>query len=384
MNQPKKRFRKLKITLLVLLVLIGILALVIRLIYGGGEDYPDLSGKPLLPVSAVEIAAALDEPVGNVAVSAHGRMFITLHPEARPEKIKLLEWKNGKPLPYPDEKSQETLFDSVLGLFIDKQDRLWTIDHGTHGTGTPRLLAFDLKTDKMVHHYKVPSDIAPLGSFLQDLQVDSAGKTVYIADASIFRKKPAIIVYDVEKRTARRVLEGHTSVYPQDWIIRTPIKRMTFLFGIYAMKIGVDGLVLDNEDQWLYYAAVSHDSIYRIRTADLKNLELTARLLEEQVEYLAKKPLSDGLSIDLEGNVYITDVEHGAVMKLDRERNLKTLVKDPRIRWADGLSFGPGNWLYLADSAIPEMVLRSKAHIKSRGPYYIFRFRPGSAGIPGR
>ena len=68
---------------------------------------------------------------------------------------------------------------------------------------------------------------------------------------------------------------------------------------------------------------------------------------------------------------------------MGRDRDLKTLISSPRIRWADGLSFGPDGWLYLADSAIPEQVLKSKDHIQSRGPYYIFRFQPGIAGTPG-
>ena len=51
--------------------------------------------------------------------------------------------------------------------------------------------------------------------------------------------------------------------------------------------------------------------------------------------------------------------------------------------WADALSFGPDGWLYLADSAIPDQVMRSKRHIASQAPYYIFRFRPGVEGVPG-
>ena len=53
-----------------------------------------------------------------------------------------------------------------------------------------------------------------------------------------------------------------------------------------------------------------------------------------------------------------------------------TVIRSPRIRWADGLSFGPDGWLYLADSALPELVLRSRNHIDAQGPYYIFRFDP--------
>ena len=35
-----------------------------------------------------------------------------------------------------------------------------------------------------------------------------------------------------------------------------------------------------------------------------------------------------------------------------------------------------GVMMYLADSAIPDQTLRSKAHMRDRAPYFVFRFRP--------
>ena len=89
------------------------------------------------------------------------------------------------------------------------------------------------------------------------------------------------------------------------------------------------------------------------------------------------------MSADLSGNVYITDVEHGSVFVVGSDRQPKTLIRSAKIRWADALSFGPGGWLYLADSAIPDQVLKTRDYIRSRGPYSIYRFRPGHEGIPG-
>jgi hypothetical protein len=61
---------------------------------------------------------------------------------------------------------------------------------------------------------------------------------------------------------------------------------------------------------------------------------------------------------------------------------LQTLIRSSRIRWADALCFGPDGWLYLADSALPEVMLRSKRHIRAAGPYQVFRFRPDAEGVP--
>jgi sugar lactone lactonase YvrE len=366
-----------------LLILIALL-IGLRLRYGGGNYYPDLSTPPLLPETALETVVQYSEPIGNIAVNHEGRLFFTVHPESRPTTNKLLEWKNGQAVPYPNLEMQQTHFQTVLGLVIDSKNRLWTIDHGFHGFGRPRLLAFDLTTNQIVHDHTFTNDIAQRGSFLQAMQIDSRAETIYIADVSFFRKNPAIIVYDVATQQSRRCLESHPSVYPQDWIIRNPTKEMVFFGGLLALKPGVDGITIDKQDEWIYYGAMVHESLYRVRTADLRNKQLSATELAPRVELFSKKPLNDGLSMDKVGNVFITDVEHSAVVWAKPDRQLQTVIRSPRIRWADALCFGPEGWLYLADSAIPDQMLQTKTHIQSRAPYFIYRFRPGTEGVPGQ
>lgn len=369
--------------LLFLLAITCVFALVLKLRYGGGEPYPDLSTPAMLAESALEEVLHYPEPIGNVAVSPEGRIFFTVHPESRPQGNKLLEWVSGAAMPYPDGASQPHLFDTVLGIAIDRQERLWTIDNGNHGFATPRLIAFDLADGRVAHDHRFTRDIAPRGSFLQDLQVSADGGTVFIADASVWRKTPALIVYDVASQKAKRVLESHESVTAQDYLIRNPLREMTFLNGLVSLKAGIDGIALDPANEWLYYGPVNHGSLSRVRVADLTDDSLAPAQLASNVEHFSDKPLSDGLSADLSGNIYITDVEHGAVMAANPERKLATIIRSPRIRWADALSFGPDGWLYLADSAIPVQVLQSREHILSHGPFFIFRFRPGATGVPG-
>lgn len=369
--------------LLFLLVIALAAAIVLRVRYGGGDPYVDLSTSPILGDDALEEVIRYPEPIGNIAVSADGRIFFTVHPESRPQGNKLLEWVDGAGVPYPNGTVQPHLFETVLGVVVDRQNRLWTIDNGNHGFGVARLLAFDLASGDLLHNHEFRTEIAPAGSFLQDLQVSANGATVFIADASIWRRSPAIIVYDVGTRNARRVLDSHSSVSTQNYMIRTPLRDMTFLSGLVDLKTGVDGIAIDPDNNWLYYGAMNNGNLFRISVQSLLNETLPARQLESEVQRVADKPLSDGMSVDLAGNVYITDVEHGAVMRVTTDRQLETLVRSPRIRWADALSFGPDGWLYLADSAIPEQVLKPKDYIESRGPFTVFRFRPGTAGVPG-
>lgn len=376
--------RLLKRTLLLAMVALVALLVVVRLRYGGGEPYPDLSQPGLLPESALEVAASFAEPIGNVAVSADDRLFFTVHPESRPTDHRLVEWVDGAARPWPSAEAQRRLFTTVLGVAIDRQQRLWTIDHGLHGVKGARLLAFDLESGEVVHDHRFSAEVAPLGSFLQDLQVSPDGATVVIADASFWRQRPGLVVYDVSRGLARRVLDGHPSVVAQDWLIRTPARTMVFFAGLAALKPAVDGIAMDPFGRWVYWGSMCHDGLYRLALEALLDPGLSPAELATRVERFSDKPLSDGLSADLEGHVFVTDVEHGAVLQVGEDRVLRTLIRSPRVRWADALSFGPGGWLYLADSAIPDMVLRSKAHIDARGPYHVFRFQPGTDGVPGQ
>lgn len=371
--------------LIIFLVVAGALVLGgLRLYFGGGSAYADLTAAPAVGEGGLETVLSYPEPIGNVAVSAGGRVFFTVHPEARPKGPRLLEWRDGKAEAFPASDIQATVFETPLGIAIDRRNRLWAVDPAHHGFGRPRVVAIDLDSGLVTHEHVFPRAIAPRGSYLQDLQIDAAGRYVFIADTSFWRRSPALIVYDTATRKSRRLLEKHPSVRAQDWVIRTPLRDMRFLGGLVPMKPGLDGIALDPTGQWLSYGAMAHDTLYRITTGALLDEQLPAKELGERVEVLGRKPLSDGLSADFPGNVYITDVEHGAVLRMAPGGELSTIVKSPRIRWADALSFGPDGWLYLADSALPDVVLKTRSHIEAHGPYHVYRFRPGTTGTPGQ
>jgi len=369
-----------KIALIMLIALLASALIALRVTYGGGEYYPDLSTPPAIPNDSLEVFFEFEEPLGNIAVSSGNRVFFTIHPESRPDQNRLMEIINGKATHYPNREVQKEYFQTVLGLMIDQQNRLWTIDHGFHGLGSTRLLAFDLSTDELVYDHTFNSQIAQEGSFFNDLQVSNDGRYIYITDVSFFRKNPALIVHDTETSTSKRLLENQVSVSAQDWIIQTSIKDMVF-FGLVALKPGIDGIALDTSGEYIYYGTMAHDKLYKVST---KLLHESHYITDNDVEIVGNKPMSDGLTIDSVGNIYITDVEHNGIAKLNQKGSLTTQIKDDRIRWADGLSFGGDGYLYFTDSAIPDQMIRSKSHIEASAPYQIFRYRPETGGVPGR
>jgi len=347
----------------------------------GGVRLEDRTTAPALPVSALEVVADLDYPPGNIAVSSTGRVFFTLHPNGNPP-IKLVELVGGKPVPYPDQASQTTRFDSPLAVRIDRQGRLWTLDFARYGRGQPRLVAFDLATNTLVHHCDFPSSVAGFLSMVHDFQIAPRGEKIYIAETSPIRQKPALIVYDVAKRTSRRVLDGHPSVQAGNYVIHTP-ERAIKVLGVYTVRIGVDSITLDDRGEWLYYGPFSGDRLYRIATRDLNDESLASEALGARVETFGPKTISDGLSIDAADTVYVSDPEHSAVLTLGQDRKLTTLLKDPRLRWPDGFSFGPDGWLYVTCSSLQHVMFRTTAHMRANAPYQVFRFKPGPTGVPG-
>ncbi len=367
----------------VLVAAVAALAGLAYFLFGGGLPYGDLSTEPVFPQGTLEVVVTSDRPIGNAAVSADGRVFYTIHPESRPVGPKLYEWRDGAAIPYPSE-AQATALETPLGLVVDTQNRLWVIDPGNHGMGAPRLIAYDLSDGSVVHDYAFDPSIAPRGSFLQDLQISADGRWIYIADVGYWMRRPALIVYDVEAERAWRVLNRHSTVMPRAYLIRNQIKDMAFFGGFLEMRTGVDGIALSPDDQFLYFGAMNHGVLHKVPTVALQNPQLSAIALAAEVTAVAAKPLSDGFSMDVDGTVYMTDIEHQAILSLDIEGVLRTVIKDTRIRWADGLSFGPDGWLYLADSAIPHVVLQDAAYHAQHAPYYVWRFRPGVVGRPGQ
>jgi sugar lactone lactonase YvrE len=356
-----------------------VVAILLAAACGGRERLEDRTTAPAIPASAIETVVDLDHPPGNIAVSPTGRVFFTLHPDGAPP-TQVHELRDGKPVPYPSAEFAD--YQSVLALRIDRQDRLWALDFAKFGRGQPRILAFDLATNREVHRYDFPSEVAGFLSMLNDFQVSPDGRTIYIAEASPIRQTPAIIVYDVAARTSRRLLDSHDSLLPQGYVIQAPGRDMV-VFGFYGLHIGIDTIALDRTGDWLYYGPVNGARLWRIPTAALRDATLDDDALAGRVEDFGPKPISDGASTDDAGNVYLTDPEHSAVLSIGPDRVLKTLVKDPRLRWPDGLSFGLDGWLYVTCSSLQHVLFVSDATMRAHAPYQIYRFRPGPSAAAG-
>lgn len=349
------------------------------LTYGGvGQRFPKLADAT--PVQQADLIATLPEPPGNIAVSKEGRIFFTYHAESHPD-IKVLELVQGKPVPYPSLEMQtphpdKPSYGAVFNLRIDSKNRLWSIDHGQHGLLGARLVAVDLATNKPIKQIKLPKSVAGLGSYLQDMQIDPTANLIFIADIGVFSGRPGLIIVDAETGKARRVLDRHPAIMAEPYAVYAQGRHMQPLgTSLYWFHPAFDPIALDRAGVWLYIGPMSGKTLSRVRVADLMNGDLSEAELAKRVEFYANRPQADGLTIDRENNIYLTGIEDGIIWKLDANKKLTALAGHPKMRWPDGLSFGPDNYVYVADSDIPDVMMKSKDHIAKSGPFYLFRFK---------
>lgn len=355
-----------------------------KLRYGGGSAYPDVSMAPLIPADQVETLVSLDFPPGNVSVSGDGRIFFAYHPFAQVQRFgvaSVYELLGGVPRPFPSAEFQPR-YQGVFGMTVDKQDRLWAIEPAGLDHPRSRLIAFDVKTGAVVFEFWFPAGEA---RFAQDLRVTADGQTVILADTGLFRfTQPALIVFDVAAQTYRKLLGEDASTQPQDWVIRTRDGAHRLGHGLITFSVGLDGIEISRDGQWLYFGAMSHRQLYKVPISALRDEKLSAQDLSGQVVAVGRKPLSDGITVDSQDNVLITDVENGGIARLNAKGELVTLTKSPQVVWADGVVVAPDGKALFTDSAIPAYIDQlarppSRRALKAAAPYRIYRFDPASA-----
>lgn len=378
---------KLKVASLLLLLVFGLSILFLRIEYVETGSFPDRTTAPRLASSTLELVAELPSPPGNITLSGNGDIFFTLHPEASAENrggINVAKWVEGKVQPFPSMAwqpggSAPFAFNEVLSVRMDKKQQLWVLDNGLHGLNKVRLLAFDIDSGEMRHRQQFSRKTFGLGSHANDFRISHDGQFIIITDASVLAKTPALIIYDVKNQRVRRVLENHESVVAGNYQPIVQGREMT-LFGLFTVNPGVDGIALDHANEYLYYASISADQLYRVPfqalVDSLKNPEMDEAILAQKVEAIGEKTMTDGMAIDANNAVYLSDLEHSAIVRRNPEGELQTLLKSASIRWPDGFSFGPNGYLYFTCSSLHQVVGMSNASVEANGPYQIYRFNP--------
>ena len=115
-------------------------------------------------------------PTG-VTVSRRGRVFVNFPRWGDDVPFTVAELRGGKPVAYPDaEVNRQDAsdlaghFQSVQSVVVDPADRLWILDTGSplfagSSYGGPKLVAVDLRTDRIVRKILFPPEVVPANSY---------------------------------------------------------------------------------------------------------------------------------------------------------------------------------------------------------------------------
>lgn len=375
MKNAQKIFARIALAQVVL-VCVGLLAIKLR--FGRGEPYPDLNTSPQLAQTAVERLGAFAFPLGNVTGSGE-RIFVNTHPFTQSHRFTdafLFELVDGKATPYPDLASQPDL-KFVFGMTVDAQNRLWLTAPATLDRKRTRILAYDLNSNQRVIDHELAPGVARFG---QDLRVSIDGKHLILADTGAFRfTRASIVVIELATWSTREVLVGDAATQPQDLLIRHGGVPYRVGFGLLTFQVGVDGLAFSKDGDWLFFATMSHDTLYRVRTSALMDASRSPAELSRQLEAVGRKPLSDGIETTADGSVLLTDIEHGSIVAIDARGTRKTLARLPEVIWADGVHVTKKGDVLFTDSRIPAYIdplLRPPAleKLKAGRPYPLYRF----------
>jgi sugar lactone lactonase YvrE len=345
-----------------------------------------------------ELFASLPQSVGNITFTPDNRVIYSHHPFFAPD-IRVAELnpdrKSFRPFPNAAWNTPQTgtdhYLDSVLGLRGDESGIVWMLDMGQRTPLTPKIVGWDTKADKLHRIYYLPAPASLPESQHNDFVVDIKSRKFYIADEGIGPggdgTKGALVVVDMDTGAVRRLLQGHVSTLPEDRPITVDGKALTVPGKdgkAVVIKVGADGIAADKNFEWLYYGPLNGTSLYRVRIADLNNAALREAELGARVERHADKPNNGGLSIDTEGNLYLTEVETKAVGVIPAStRQYRRFAWNDQLIWPDGVSYAPDGYMYVSAAQIPLAALFNGGTGLNKAPYHIFRFKPLSPGRLG-
>ncbi len=346
-----------------------------------------------------EVVAKLEQAPGNLTVTGQGRILFSMHQHFAPE-LRMAELDPSsatKNIPFPnkamasDAEGEPLGLNSVLGVQTDSNGTVWMLDNAMRGGDQARLVGWmpggDGDSGSLVQAIDLPDSALSERPFLNDLAVDLSRNVIYIADTSR-SGTPALIVVDLESGTSRRVLENHVSVEAEAMPMiadgaEVQIRRDDGT--TFNPQVAVNPIALDAAGEYLYYGPMTGTILYRVPTRALLNTELTESELAAAVEAWAERPISDGISIDQAGNVYISAVGQNEIgVILAESREYVSLIQDERISWPDAFSYGPDGYLYAVVNQLHRGPLLNAGKDQTEPPFLIIRFKPLAAGVVGR
>lgn len=335
--------------------------------------------------AAAQLTPALrsaDLIFNGIARSKDGRLFSPFQRQEKSRGIELGEWKNGKPVAYPDEawngwspgEDAAKAFVGVNAIRIGPDGDLWVVDKGAAEFGGaplpdgPKLVQIDLAGNKVRKVWPLEAATTEK-SFIDDFRFN--GRNIYLTDAG----QPGLIVLDLDTGKPRRVLDGHWSTTAQrpltgeNEVLVDPKKK--------PIAVHADQLEVSPDGKTFYYQPCT-GPLYRIETRWLDDANASDEERAKHVAIHAGTVATGGTAIDADGNIYASDTDNLRILKIAPDGTTSTLVQDPRLVWIDAMWIDEdgGLWIPAAQMNRTKGFNGGKAAV--RFPTTIYRMEIGA------
>lgn len=352
------------------------------------------AGAGNIPIGTIEVVAELPIRPTAVVMNSEGRTFMTVHWFDRNEPQVVEVTGRTTYRPFPNEQwnrgfgSGNDAFNQPLGMVIDRQDRLWTVDCGVFPAvndggadlpaQSPRILAFDSKTGQNVYNLALPEDTCPPGTYPQDLAVDDVNEFAYLADIGGSRQ-PAIVAINLKTQQVRR-FEAHTSLAAENVDLMLEGKKLTFpdaAGNVQSARIGINPITLSADKNTIFYGPMCGLGWYSVPSALFRD-GASDEAIAAAIQRVANKPVCNGATTDASGNHFLTNMGENAIDRIDSQGRISRIVQDDRLIWADGLSVAPDGWMYTGVNQLNRSPLFNGGNEQGKAPYLILRVWTGA------
>lgn len=349
----------------------------------GNVQQNEVSAKNETPLE--QVFADSTYQLTGVAISADGRLFTNYPYWLEKHAYSVVEIKDGKPVPYPDEnwnsfKTGEdglNKFVCVQAVVADDKGYLWVVDAAGIGLGkvyrnSAKLIRINLTTNKPERIYRFPAEVVKENSYINDIRVDNAAGYAYMTSSS----NGGIVVLNIESGASRLVLSNSPTVLSDTAYHFSPNGEELKNAEGKPVKVNSDGIALTPDKSWLYYKPLTDDKLYRISTRLLRDFKTPLKVITDSVQDLGHFVTTDGMEFDQQGNLYLGDLERYSIVKITPDHKIQTIVRDSTLlSWPDSYSIGKDGYLYISASQIQLMPWFHKGQNLTRYPYRIVRLK---------
>lgn len=340
---------------------------------------------------AKSLKVALELPnaqTNGVAIAPGGRMFLVIPKQKGqnvPQIAEYVKGADGKPelKPYPDAswngwKSGDDASRAWVhanSIRFGPDGTLWVVDFGSEGLGEsvvkhgPKLVGMNIATGQVVETLYLDGLTHP-ESAPDDVRFN--GNHAYITDAGW----PGIIVVHLPDGHAYRTLTGNTSTVRAMVPLHGDGHQLQDKHG-KPIYFHADQLEVSPDGKLLYYQP-NTGPMAVIETEYLDNEGMPDAERARHARSFANTGTAGGTAIDRAGNLYVTDCDHNAVLRITPAGKTTLLAQDPRFVWLDALWITPDGKLWLPAAQMDRTPSFNNGKMDVKYPVQVFTIDIGN------